>query len=570
VRVLGISAHYHDAAVALLDSGVPIALAQEERFTRIKHDPSFPKNALNFVFRLAGSRKVDYVVFYERPFLKFERFTISTLSFFPHSHGVFREGMLSWIKEKLWIKSLILENVEVDESNILFLPHHLSHAASAFLCSPFEDAAILTVDGVGEWSTATTGFGHGEEIVLTDEIRFPHSLGLLYSTFTAFLGFRVNDGEYKVMGMAPYGSPTYLNQMRKLVDTKQDGSFRLNLDYFSFHTSTRLPYNDRFVQLFGSPRDPKMEHRFEQRHADIAASVQRITEEIITKLAWKSYKDTGLTNLCIAGGVGLNSVANYRILKETPIKSIFVQPAAGDAGAALGAALYVHHSLLHNKRNFVMEHAYYGEQFQRNSVRDFLEERNLAYSEYSDAEIPNFVAEEIERGKIVGLVQGRTEWGPRALGNRSILADARRKEMLKTVNLRVKFRESFRPFAPSVLHEDAERFFEVPANQYPPRFMLYVCPVRERSLLPAITHVDGSARPQVVLKEFSPRYHAILDRFKELTGVGCFLNTSFNLSGEPIVNSPKDAYKSFSNSKIDTLVLENFVVTKDSSESEHS
>ncbi len=562
MRILGISAHYHDAAAALVEDGIPIALAQEERFSRVKHDPSFPKKAIEFVMRKAGAKHVEYVVFYERPFLKFERFTVSTLSFFPQSHPIFREGMLSWIKEKMWIRDQIADHVDVDKKNILFIPHHLSHAASAFLCSPFEEAAIVTIDGVGEWTTTAIGVGHREEIILHREIRFPHSIGLLYSTFTAHLGFRVNDGEYKVMGMAPYGNPTYVEKMSKLIDVKEDGSFRLDLDYFSFHVSTSLPYNERFLDLFGSPRDPKMEHRFEQRHADIARSIQEITERVMVNLAKKAHEDTGLNNLCIAGGVGLNSVANYKILKETPIKNIFVQPAAGDAGAALGAALYVYFYLLGNKRKYVMEHAYYGEEYTKEEIRGFLETRNVKYEEYSDNEIINYMAEEIDKGSILGLLQGCAEWGPRALGNRSILADARRKDMLKIVNLRVKFRESFRPFAPSVLYEDAEELFEIPADHYPSRFMLYVCPMKNRTLLPAITHVDGSARPQVVLRQFSPRYYRLLEKFKELTGIGCFLNTSFNLSGEPIVNSPKDAYDSFSRSEMDVLVLEKFIVQK--------
>jgi carbamoyltransferase len=568
MKILGISCYYHDAAAALVEDGIPIAMAQEERFTRCKHDPSFPKNAIDFILKKSktGSKDIDYIVFYEKPFLKFERFIVSTLSFFPHTAKVFREGILSWVKKNIWIKTYISENLNISEERILFIPHHLSHAASSFFCSPFDAAAILTVDGVGEWTCTAMGFGQGSEIVLTRELRFPHSLGLLYSVFTGYLGFKVNDGEYKLMGLAPYGKPRYFDKVKSLMDIKDDGSFRLNLDYFSFHKSTEFPYNHKFLQLFGEPRDAKMGHLFDQRHADIAASIQKLTEDVLVKQVTSLCRETGFTDLCIAGGVGLNSVANYKILKNTPIENIFVQPAAGDAGGALGAALYVYYSLLNNKRKYVMEHAYYGQSFTRNEIKEFLDSNNISYEEYSENEISNHVAEGLEKGKIFGWFQGPAEWGPRALGNRSILADARRKEMLKTVNLRVKFRESFRPFAPSVMYEDTDLFFDLPKDHYPSRFMLYVCPVtektRSKAILPAITHVDGSARPQVVMKELSPSYYKLLEKFKERTGIGCFLNTSFNLGGKPIVNSPEDAYKSFMRCQIDELILDNLLVKR--------
>ncbi|HWQ18496.1 MAG TPA: carbamoyltransferase N-terminal domain-containing protein [Methanotrichaceae archaeon] len=566
MRILGISGHYHDAAAALIEDGVPVALAEEERFTRIKHDSSFPRNAINFVLERSGSKDLDYVVFYEKPFLKFERFALSSLSFFPQSRKVFVEGMLSYIKEKMWVKSLIKDALDIDGDRILFVPHHLSHSAGSFFCSPFEESAILSVDGVGEWTTTAIGTGEENRINLFKEMRFPHSLGLLYSAFTGYLGFKVNEGEYKLMGMSPYGAPIYEDKVRKLIDIKDDGSYRLDLDYLAFHTPTDRPYNDKFVALFGDPRDPKMEHKFEQRHADIAASIQKVTEDVLIKLANSAYEASGSKNLCITGGVALNSVANFKILNGTKFENIFIQPAAGDAGGALGAALFVYYSVLGNKRNYTMEHSYYGSDYDRSYIREFLENSGISYEEYGNGEIPQLIAEEIDGGKVVGLFHGRSEWGPRALGNRSILADARSKDMLRNVNLKIKFRESFRPFAPSVMYEDAETLFEIPRDDYPSRFMLYVCPVRQdvrdKGMLPAITHVDGSARPQVVIPDLSPRYHETLERFKELTGVGCFLNTSFNLSGEPIVNTPQNAYGSFSKSMMDTLVLENFVVSK--------
>jgi carbamoyltransferase len=462
--------------------------------------------------------------------------------------------------------TLIQEATGVEKDRILFVPHHLSHAAASFFCSPFDESAIITVDGVGEWTTSALGYGNENQIKLFKEIRFPHSLGLLYSAFTAYLGFKVNEGEYKVMGMAPYGNLTYVDKVRKLIDIKEDGSFRLNLNYFSFHKSVDKPFNKKFVELFGEPRSPEMGHKFEQRHADIAASIQKVSEDALIKIARHVNDLTGSKNLCISGGVGLNSVANYKILHKTPIENIFVQPAAGDAGGALGAALFVYYSLFGNKRKYTMEHVYFGADYDNKYVKNFLERNNVQYEELSDNEILSYAAEEIDAGKVIGFYQDKFEWGPRALGNRSILADARRKEMLKNVNLKIKFRESFRPFAPSVMDEDAEELFDIPLNHYPSRFMLYVCPVkeevREKNMLPAITHVDGSARPQVVLKEVNPRYYRLLEKFKEISGVGCFLNTSFNLSGEPIVNSPENAYYSFSKCHMDTLILNNFVVEK--------
>lgn len=566
MRILGISAQYHDSAAALIDDGIPVAMALEERFTRIKHDASFPKNAIDYCLREGKSKKIDFVVFYEKPFLKFERFILSSLSFFPNTRNLFRVGMLSWLKQKMWIKAHISDYLNVEDNKILFIPHHLSHAAASFFSSPFDEAAIISVDGVGEYTTTAVGYGCGTDIKFSRQLQFPHSIGLLYSTFTGYLGFQVNDGEYKLMGLAPYGKPNFMEQMNKIIDIKNDGSYRLNLDYFSYHKSSELPYNENFLSLFGQPRDKKMGHQFTQRHADIASSVQKITEDVLIKLTNFIANETNSKNLCIAGGVGLNSVANYKILKSGQIENIFIQPASGDAGGALGAALYVYHSLLNNPRKFIMNHSYYGQQYSNNEIKDYLNKSNIQYQEYSDNEIIQYAAEEIDKGKILGLFQGKSEWGPRALGNRSIIADARKKEMLNKVNLIVKFRESFRPFAPSVLYEDAENLFEIPRDQYPSKFMLYVCPVQkniiDRGLLPAVTHVDGSARPQVVTKDGNIRYYQLLEKFKEFSSMGCFLNTSFNLSGEPIVETPQDAYNSFVKTKIDHLILENYVIDR--------
>jgi carbamoyltransferase len=567
MKVLGISCHYHDAAAALIVDGVPVAMAQEERFSRIKHDAGFPARAIDFVLESIRPDTPDYVVFYEKPFLKFERFIRSTVSFFPASYGQFREGMARYLKEKLWIRAEIQEKLNVRSDQVLFVPHHHSHAAGAFFCSPFRESAILTVDGVGEWTTTAIGRGKENRIELVKAIRYPHSLGLLYSTFTAFLGFRVNDGEYKVMGLAPFGKPVYVDDVLRLIDIKEDGSFRLNLRYFSFHTSLTTPYSPAFTSLFGEPRCPDRSGAFDKRHADIAASIQQVTEDILLKLARTAGEMSGSRNLSFAGGVALNSVANYRLLKEAGFDHIFIQPAAGDAGGALGAALFVHNQVLKKPRCFVMDHAYYGPEYTDAEIGTFLAGENIPHTKYGDDELLRMVARTIADGKVVGFFQGRSEWGPRALGNRSILADARRPEMVKTINEKVKFREPFRPFAPSVLDTDAPALFDLPADESPARFMLLVCPVRDHvrreNLLPAVTHVDGTARPHVVFRETNERFYRLLQEFKTITGTGCVLNTSFNLSGEPIVESPADAYGAFCRSGMDWLVLGNYVVEHD-------
>jgi carbamoyltransferase len=592
VHILGISCYYHDAAAALLRDGVLVAAAQEERFTRRKNDPGFPEGAIAFCLRQAGIAPgdVDYVVFYEKPFAKVERIFTSVLATFPRSLRVFREALLVLLKEKLWIKDRIRRHLDVHPSRILFVEHHLSHAASALFCSPFREAAILTVDGVGEWTTAAmgtgtadwTGGGHNK-ITLSQELRFPHSLGLLYSAFTAFLGFEVNEGEYKVMGMAPYGQPRYADKVSRLVDLKDDGSFRLDMSYLSYHYHLEKSFNGRFESLFGISRQPKA--RFVTRqtslyddpnpptaeeldrnqfYADMAASIQKVTEDVLLRMAKHLYQITNLPRLCIAGGVGLNSVANYKILRETPFEEIYIQPAAGDAGGALGAALYAYHVLLGKPRAFTLEHAYWGEEYGPGAIAEAVRAREVHWEEVADDErLMDRVVDALTRGNVVGWYQGRFEWGPRALGNRSILADARQERMKDVVNIKIKFREPFRPFAPSVLEEAAEDYFDVPdiKKHYPARFMLYVAPVKS-DRVPAITHVDGSGRLQTVQRGLNPRYARLIEKFGEATGVPLVLNTSFNLKGEPIVTTPYNALDTFTKSGMDLLVLGNTLVWK--------
>lgn len=591
MNILGISCYFHDAAAALLRDGQLIAAAEEERFTRIKHDYDFPRNAINFCLRTAGIRgeELDHVVFFEKPFIKFERLILSCMQTFPRSRRVFRDAMIAWLGDKLWIKYLIQKTLGVAPDKILFSEHHLSHAASAFFCSPFEEAAILTVDGVGEWTTASIGIGRGTEIKLLKEIRFPHSLGLLYSAFTAYLGFEVNEGEYKVMGMAPFGTPRYVDKVRKLVRVSKDGSFELDLDYFCFHYSVDRTFSDKFEVLFGPPRDPQALFftstssypsyfgakpsnyeslaKANEHYADIAASIQAVTEEAILKMAEDAYRETGLKRLCMAGGVALNSVANGRILRETGFEEVYVQPSAGDGGAALGAALYGYHVVLGKPRHFVMEHAYWGEEHGADEVEKFLKQNGIQYHRIDDEEkLIAWVVDRLIEGKVVGWSQGRFEWGPRALGNRSIIADPRRQDMKDLVNVKIKFREPFRPFAPSVLAECAEQYFILPdaAKHYPARFMLYVVDVKpdKQTALPAITHVDGTARLQTVRKEHSPRYHRLIETFGEASGVPILLNTSFNLKGQPIVNTPEEAFHTFKQSGMDVLALGQYVIEK--------
>jgi carbamoyltransferase len=592
--ILGISCFYHDSAAALIEDGVLIAAAQEERFSRVKHDYGFPKHAIQFCLRQAGITAADlgYVVFYEKPLLKFERILLTTLGTFPRSWRTFGEAMIAWFEEKLWIKSLLMRELGVPEEKVLFTDHHMAHAASALFCSPYEEAAIMTVDGVGEWTTATLGWGRASwqdgnlnEITLSHEQRFPHSLGLLYSAFTAFLGFEVNEGEYKVMGMAPYGKLRFVDEIYKhLITVHDDGSFWLNMDYFSYHYSPEQSFGGRFVKLFGEPRvpdslfvttltnpgeadpnDPYIQKN--QHYADVAASIQRVTEEVLLKMAHHLYRQTGLKRLCVAGGVALNSVANGRILRETPFEDVYIQPAAGDAGGALGAALYVHHVLLHQPRRFVLEHAYWGQEYSSEEIRLTLEQVGAHYEYIPDDEVLlNRVVDALVDGKVVGFYQGRFEWGPRALGNRSILADPRRAEMKDIVNRKIKFREPFRPFAPVIPEDQVGDFFEglaEPERRYPARYMLLVLPWKGEagSLIPAVNHL-GTGRLQTIRREWNPRYYWLVEKFGEATGVPVLLNTSFNLRGEPIVNSPADAFTTFSKGDLDTLAMGPFLVTK--------
>jgi carbamoyltransferase len=568
--ILGISCFFHDAAAALLRDGRLLAAAEEERFTRRKHDFEFPQNAIDFCLRTGGieARDLDYVVFFEKPFIKFERLLLTSLQGFPRSYRLFREAMLTWLGDKLWIKQLIQKRLGALPERILFSEHHLSHAASAFFCSPFDEAALLTVDGVGEWTTASLGVGRGREIRLVREIRFPHSVGLLYSAFTAFLGFEVNEGEYKVMGMAPYGVPRYVDEVHKLVRLNGDGSFELDMDYFAFHHSTHRTFSRKFETLFGPPRSPKADvDRPDQHYADIAASIQFVTEEILLAMARALQRDSGLRKLCLAGGVALNSVANGRIARETAFDEVYIQPSAGDGGGAIGAALYAYHTVLGKPRRFVMEHAFWGEEHPAEATERFLRRESIRYARIDDEErLIERVVDRLQAGNVVGWSQGRFEWGPRALGNRSILADPRRPGMKDLLNAKIKFREPFRPFAPSVLEERAAEYFVLPdvARHYPARFMLYVVDVRneKQAVIPAVTHVDGTSRLQTVNQALSPRYHKLVQTFGKATGVPVVLNTSFNLQGEPIVNTPAEAFHTFNQSGMDVLVLGECLVEK--------
>jgi carbamoyltransferase len=593
MNILGISCYYHDAAAVLLQDGKLVAAAEEERFTRKKHDYDFPKNAIQFCLDTGGLKgaDIDYVVFFEKPFRKLDRILATVLATYPQSWKVFRESMITWILDKLWVGSTLQQELGIPKERILFSDHHLSHAASAYLCSPFDESAILTVDGVGEWVTAATGVGRGNTIKLDQQIEFPHSIGLLYSAFTAFLGFEVNEGEYKVMGMAPYGQPRYVDKVWKLVKQYQDGSFSLDMDYFSFHHSTNKTYNRRFADLFGEPRDSEMLFfteatgfpsyfgmppanvkelsKINQHYADIAASIQKVTEDLLVNMAAALQKRTGLKRLCMAGGVALNSVANSRILRESGFEELYIQPAAGDGGGALGAALWAYNSLLGKPRNFCMNRADWGQQYSQGEVADFLTKNNIPHRQFDcEDQLLDHVVNRLSNGKVIGWYHGRFEWGPRALGSRSIIADPGNPQMKDIVNSKIKFREPYRPFAPSVLAEHAEKYFELPhaTQHYPARYMLYVVPVKENhhSTLPAITHVDGTGRLQTVFKSESPRYYKLIERFGQATGVPVLLNTSFNLKGEPIVTTPANAFNTYMKSEMEGLVLENFVLEKES------
>ncbi len=544
----------------MIQDGRIVAAASEERFTRKKHDSSFPANAISYCLEAGGitTGELDYVGFYDKPLLKFERIVTSYISTFPRSYRAFMQAVQVWLREKLWTKDLIARELAY-KGEILFAEHHLSHAASAFLVSPFDEAAIMVVDGVGEWATASLAAGRGNKIEMLKQINYPHSLGLLYSAFTYYLGFKVNSAEYKVMGLAPYGAPQYYDRiMSELMDVAEDGSFRLNMDYFEYQHGLRMT-NGRFDRLFDGPvRQP--ESALDQRHKDIAASIQKVTEEIMLRLARSLHKETGLTNLCLAGGVALNCVANGRILREGPFEHIFIQPAAGDAGGAIGVAKYIHHTLLGNARDSRMSHAYLGPSYSSEQVESFLKETGAVYTKLCRGELVEKVARLIAEQNVIGWFQGRMEFGPRALGNRSILADARNPENQTRVNMKIKFRESFRPFAPAVLEERCAEFFDLDRDS---RYMLLVAQVKpDRRVIPSVTHVDGSARIQTVSNDENPLFYELIKEFDRLTGVPVIINTSFNVRSEPIVCSPRDAYRCFMRTGMDYLVIDHFLLAK--------
>ncbi len=586
MNILGISAFYHDSAATLIVDGKIIVAAQEERFSRKKHDHRFPINAINFCLKKANISidDIDYVAFYDKPFLKFERILETYLTYAPKGIKSFIKAIPVWIKEKLWLKEVIASELNFS-GKILFSEHHQSHAASAFYPSPFNDAAFITFDGVGEWTTTSIGVGEKNKIKILADIKFPHSLGLLYSAFTYYTGFKVNSGEYKVMGLAPYGEPKYVNTiLENLMDLKEDGSFKLNMKYFNFAAGLTMT-NSKFNKLFGGP-PRKAESDLTQREMDLARSVQDVTELIMLRTAKHVRKITGKKNLCLAGGVALNCVGNGKILNEKIFDNIWIQPAAGDAGGALGAALFVWHQYLDNSREVnsktdSQQGSYLGQEFSKEEVRNFLNSKSIKYIEYSDEEIPTEIAKLLNSEKVIGWFNGRSEFGPRALGNRSIIGDARSQRMQSIMNLKIKFRESFRPFAPSVLEEKVSEYFEM---DVPSPYMLLVADVKKerqkkmtesekklfgikklnikRSDIPAVTHVDYSARIQTVSKETNPLYHATITKFDELYGSAVIVNTSFNVRGEPIVNRPEEAYTCFMRTDMDYLLLGNLLLDK--------
>ena len=598
--ILGISAFYHDSAACLVIDGEIVAAAQEERFTRVKHDYHFPLHAARYCLSEANltAAELDFVGFYDKPLLKFDRLLETYLDYSPAGFSSFLKAMPLWMSEKLWMPDLIRTELaksdgEDDERaakkqgkkfewKLLFGDHHESHAASAFYPSPFQEAAILTIDGVGEWATSSTGIGKDNEITLLQELRYPNSLGLLYSAFTYYTGFKINDGEYKVMGLAPYGEPKYVDQIKNhLLEVRDDGSLKLNQEYFGYSQGLRMT-NGAFDKLFGGPpRTP--ESQITQREMDLARSIQVITEEVMLNMAHHVKRETGMKYLCLAGGVALNCVANGRVLKEVPFDDIWIQPAAGDAGGALGIALAIWYRYLQNPRRAcrdAMKGSYLGPRDKEEDIKHYLDSNNLPYTKYSREQLPEVVAELLAQGKVVGLHQGRMEFGPRALGCRSILGDARSPEMQSVINLKIKYRESFRPFAPSVLREHVSEWFELDVDS---PYMLLVADVApekriavnesglqglqklkaKRSEIPAVTHVDGSARIQTVTRESNPLYWEIIEAFRKLTGCPVIVNTSFNVRGEPIVCTPEDSYRCFMGTEMDYLVLETFVLRKD-------
>ncbi len=594
MRILGISAFYHDSAAALIEDGQIIAAAQEERFTRTKHDERFPENAIAYCLEAAGSdmSAVDFVAFYDKPFLKFERLLETYVSFAPKGFQSFRMAMPIWLREKLFQKDLLrkeFKKFDADfdwQNKLLFTEHHQSHAASAFYPSPFEEALVLTMDGVGEWATTSVAEGSGNKLKVTKELHFPHSLGLLYSAFTYYTGFKVNSGEYKVMGLAPYGEPIYAQTiMDNLIDIKPDGSFRLDQSYFDYCTGLRMT-NSKFNDLFGGP-PTKPEAWLTDKEMNIAASIQAVTEEVVLRLTRALAKETGAKNLCLAGGVALNCVANGKVLRDGAFENIWIQPAAGDAGGALGAALCAYHHFQDQPRNTEnqtdhMMGSYLGPEFSDPEIQDRLSAAGANFEILDDSAVIDKTAGALAEGKSVGWFQGRMEFGPRALGARSILGDPRSPEMQKTLNLKIKYRESFRPFAPSVRLEDVADWFEIETES---PYMLLVAEVAknrqkamsseeqklfgieklniQRSEIPAVTHVDYSARVQTVNAETNPKYHALLSKFKELTGCPVVANTSFNVRGEPIVCTPEDAFRCFMGCEMEVLTIGNQILYKE-------
>ncbi len=560
MNILGISCYYHDAAAALVQDGKLIAAAQEERFTRKKHDPDLPVNAIAYCLKEGkiGISDIDYIGFYDKPFTKFDRILETSLATWPLGFSSFLKAIPVWLKEKLWVPSTIRERLDY-KGKIQFSEHHISHAASAFLVSPFQEAAILTMDGVGEWDTTTYGVGRGNDIQLLKTIHFPHSLGLFYSAFTYYLGFRVNSAEYKVMGLAPYGTPRFYDLiMKNLIDVKEDGSFRLNMDYFIYDRALQMT-GKKFEELFGEPHR-EQESKLTQFHKDVAASLQKVTDDVVVRMVNHIHRETKMENLCMAGGVSLNCVANGKILQQTPMKGVFIQPAASDAGGALGVAFYIYNTLLGKERIYTMDHAFYGPEYSDAQIEQFLREHEIVYTKYNREELLETTAQLITGQNVIGWFQGRMEFGPRALGSRSIIADARNKENWQRVNLKIKFRESFRPFAPTVLEDKTSEYFEI---DRPSPFMLFVAQVREdKRVIPAITHVDGSARLQTIDRESHPLYYDLIKTFEQKTGCAVIINTSFNVRGEPIVCSPFDAYKCFMRTEMDYLVMGSYVLDK--------
>jgi carbamoyltransferase len=595
--ILGISAFYHDSAAALIIDGEIIAAAQEERFTRKKHDSSYPVNAINYCLSEArlSLAQVDHIAFYDKPFLKFERLLETYVAFAPKGFKSFRMAMPVWLREKLFLKHILIKEIKkidesFDDSKIMFGEHHFSHAASAFYLSPFEEAVVLTIDGVGEWATTAVAIGKGHELDIVKEIHFPHSLGLLYSAFTYYIGFRVNSGEYKLMGLAPYGEPKYKDLiLEKLIDLKEDGSFRLNQSYFNYATGLTM-VNQNFVDLFGEPIRKPDTDKLAQFHMDIAASVQAVTEKAVLTITRSLAKEYNIPNLCMAGGVALNCVTNGKILNDKTFEDIWIQPASGDAGGALGGALAVWHKELNKPRAVnpkdSMKGSYLGPMYEQGSIEKELLDCGAKFDLVTEDEMIEQTSQALADGMAVGWFQGRMEFGPRALGGRSILGDPRKEKMQKTLNLKVKYRESFRPFAPSVLREDVSEWFEA---DYDSPYMLFVDDVKKdrhikmtqeeeslfgieklnikRSSIPAVTHVDYSARIQTVHKQTNPKYHALITKFKEKTGCSVVINTSFNVRGEPIVCSPGDAFKCFMGTELDFLVVGNCVLKKDKQDS---